>query len=175
MGTSVSPCTRVVRSLGAQYSMELSDPTDDRQGHGPGRRCSPRYRERFNRPFPVYHFPREALTHCPQLCMGIQPDARFPARSADALPATLHGHLTQAIYRNRPIQQQRHEGANACRLSMTRRAPQYFPGPNPRPFMIAPIALAAQMVSRHTAGAEPDMAMPYEAGAYTRSHHFPST
>jgi hypothetical protein len=35
--------------------------------------------------------------------MGIQPDARFPARSADALPATLYGHFTQAIYRNRPI------------------------------------------------------------------------
>ena len=38
-----------------------------------------------------------------QLCMGIQPDARFPARSADALPETLYGHFTQAIYRNRPI------------------------------------------------------------------------
>jgi len=35
--------------------------------------------------------------------MGIQPGARFPARSADALPATLYGHSTQAIYRNRPI------------------------------------------------------------------------
>jgi len=35
--------------------------------------------------------------------MGIQPGARFPARSADALSATLHGHFTQAIYRNRPI------------------------------------------------------------------------
>jgi hypothetical protein len=39
---------------------------------------------------------------CPQLCMGIQPGARFSVRSADALPATLYGHFTQAIYRNRP-------------------------------------------------------------------------
>ena len=51
----------------------------------------------------VYRFPRQALTLCPQLCMGIQPGARFPARSADALPATLYGRFTQAIYRNRPI------------------------------------------------------------------------
>jgi hypothetical protein len=35
--------------------------------------------------------------------MGIQPGARFPALSADALPATLYGHFTQVIYRNRPI------------------------------------------------------------------------
>jgi hypothetical protein len=55
------------------------------------------------RPNSVYHFPRQARTLCPQLCMGIQPGARFPARSADALPATLYGHFTQAIYRNRPI------------------------------------------------------------------------
>jgi len=41
---------------------------------------------------------------CSRLCMGIQPGARFHARSADAPPATLYGHLTtQAIYRNRPI------------------------------------------------------------------------
>jgi hypothetical protein len=38
----------------------------------------------------------------PQLCMGIQPGARFPARSADALLATLYAHFTEAIYRNRP-------------------------------------------------------------------------
>ena len=44
-----------------------------------------------------------ALTLCPQLCTGIQPGARFPARSADALLATLYGHFTQAIHRNRPI------------------------------------------------------------------------
>jgi len=56
-----------------------------------------------NRPISVYRFPRRALTLCPQLCMGIQPDACFPARSADALPATLYGHFTKAIYRNRPI------------------------------------------------------------------------
>ena len=56
-----------------------------------------------NRPITVYRFPRRALTLCPQLCMGIQPDARFPARSADALPATLYGHFIQAMYRNRPI------------------------------------------------------------------------
>jgi hypothetical protein len=35
--------------------------------------------------------------------MGIHRDARFPELSADALPATLYGHFTQAIYRNRPI------------------------------------------------------------------------
>jgi hypothetical protein len=57
----------------------------------------------LNRPISVYRFLRRALTLCPQLCMGIQSDARFPARSADALPATLYGHSTQAIYRNRPI------------------------------------------------------------------------
>jgi len=57
----------------------------------------------LNRPIPVYRFPRRALKLCPQLCMGIQPGARFPARSADALLATLYGHFIQAIYRNRPI------------------------------------------------------------------------
>ena len=65
-----------------------------------------------NRPISVHRFPRRALTLCPQLCMGIQPGARFPARSADALPATLYGDLymcpsygdvTHAIYQNRPI------------------------------------------------------------------------
>jgi len=39
--------------------------------------------------------------------MGIQPGARFPARSTDALPATLYGHFTQAIYRNRPTRNPR--------------------------------------------------------------------
>ena len=52
----------------------------------------------------MYCLPRRALTLCLQLCMGIQPDARFPARSAVALPATLYGHFTQAIYRNRAIE-----------------------------------------------------------------------
>jgi hypothetical protein len=52
----------------------------------------------------VYRAPRRALTLCQQLCMGIQPDARSPARSADALPVTLYGHFTQAIYRYRPIE-----------------------------------------------------------------------
>jgi hypothetical protein len=33
--------------------------------------------------------------------MGIQPGARFPALSTNALPATLYGHFTQAMYRNR--------------------------------------------------------------------------
>jgi len=56
-----------------------------------------------NRPISVYRFPRRALTLCPQLCMGIQPGVRFPPRSADALPTTLYGHFTQAIYRNLPI------------------------------------------------------------------------
>jgi hypothetical protein len=37
-------------------------------------------------------FPRGALTLCPQLCLGIQPGARFPARGADALPSPLFGH-----------------------------------------------------------------------------------
>jgi len=36
--------------------------------------------------------------------MGIQHGAGFPAQSADALSATLYGHFTQAIYRNRPIE-----------------------------------------------------------------------
>jgi hypothetical protein len=40
---------------------------------------------------------------CPQLCVGIQPGGRFPARSADALPATLYGHCTQAINRKQPV------------------------------------------------------------------------
>jgi len=31
--------------------------------------------------------------------MGIQHGARFPARSADALPITLYGHFAKAIYR----------------------------------------------------------------------------
>jgi len=53
----------------------------------------------YNRPISVYRFPHRALTLCPQLCIGIQPGACFPARSADALPATLYGHFTQAIYR----------------------------------------------------------------------------
>jgi len=35
-----------------------------------------------NAPISVYRFPRRALTLCPQLCMGIQPGARFPVRSA---------------------------------------------------------------------------------------------
>ena len=56
-----------------------------------------------NRPISVDRIPRRALTHCLQLCMGIQPSARFSPRSADALPTTLYGHSTQAIYRNLPI------------------------------------------------------------------------
>jgi len=42
--------------------------------------------------------------------MGIQPGARFPARSADALSATLYVHFTQAIYRNWPISTRPHPG-----------------------------------------------------------------
>ena len=60
-------------------------------------------RPTLTRPISVYRPPRRALTLCPQLCMGIQPDARFPTRSADASPATLYGHFTQAAYRNRPV------------------------------------------------------------------------
>ena len=59
------------------------------------------------RPTSVYRFPRQALTLRPHLCMGIQHDARFPARSADALPAALYARFTQAIYRNRPITSKR--------------------------------------------------------------------
>jgi hypothetical protein len=57
-------------------------------------------------PISIYRSPRRALMLCPQLFMGIQPGSRFPARSADGLPlpATLYGHVTQAIYRNRPIE-----------------------------------------------------------------------
>ena len=47
--------------------------------------------------------PGRVLTLCPQLCMGTQPGARFPAQSADALPVKRYGHFTSAIYRNRPI------------------------------------------------------------------------
>jgi hypothetical protein len=36
--------------------------------------------------------------------MGNQPDASYRAPSADALPATLYGHFTKEIYRNRPIE-----------------------------------------------------------------------
>ena len=77
-----SYCTRVETSLvsALETKQRLTDFT-----------CS------FQRPISVYRFPRRALTLCPQLCMGIQPDARFSARSADALPATLYGHFTQAI------------------------------------------------------------------------------
>ena len=55
------------------------------------------------RPISVYRCPRRALTLRPQLCIGIQSGARFPAWSADALSAALYGHFTPAIYRNRPI------------------------------------------------------------------------
>ena len=57
-----------------------------------------------NRPMSVDRFPRQAQTLSPQLCMGILPGACFLAPSPDAVPATLYGHFTQAIYRNRPIQ-----------------------------------------------------------------------
>jgi hypothetical protein len=57
----------------------------------------------LHRPVSVYRFRRRALTLCPQPCMGIQLGARFPAPSAGPLPATLYGHFTQAIYRDRPI------------------------------------------------------------------------
>jgi hypothetical protein len=46
------------------------------------------------RPILVYHFLRRVLMLCPQLCMGVQPVARFPAWSADALSATLYRHFT---------------------------------------------------------------------------------
>jgi hypothetical protein len=66
-------------------------------------RCNVRWVLVLNRPVSVYRFPRRALTLCPQPCIGIQPGASFPARSADALPATLYGRFNQAIYRNRPV------------------------------------------------------------------------
>jgi len=59
----------------------------------------------------VYRFPCRGLTLCPQLCMGIQADARFSARSADALPAPLYGHFTQAMYRIRPVCARPYRGA----------------------------------------------------------------
>jgi hypothetical protein len=62
-----------------------------------------------NRPSSLYRFPRRALTLCPQLCLGIQPVARFPARSADA---TLYGHFTKAIHRNRPINESCSQAVN---------------------------------------------------------------
>jgi hypothetical protein len=68
----------------------------------------------YNRP--VYRFPRRALTLCLQLSMGIQPGACFPARSADALPATLYRQFAQAIYRKRPTrpcQEERERVLNA--------------------------------------------------------------
>jgi len=74
----------------------------------PGRCFSPRHRISLNWPISVYRFPRRALTLCPKLCMGIQSGARFPAPSADALPATMYGYFTQAMYRNRPICSPRH-------------------------------------------------------------------
>jgi len=87
----------------------------------------------YNRPISVYRFPRRARTLCPQLCMGIQPEARFPARSADALPATLYGHFTQAIHRNRPIASLRPRPDNSAPASASavggavarRRPPQH--------------------------------------------------
>jgi len=57
-----------------------------------------------NRLISVYRFPHRALTHCPQLCMGFQPDA---------LPATLYGHITQVIHRNWPIATSTHIDAHA--------------------------------------------------------------
>ena len=56
--------------------------------------CSPSAFSASNRPIPVYRSPRRALTLCPQLCMVIQPGARFPARSADAVPESLYGRFT---------------------------------------------------------------------------------
>ena len=47
-----------------------------------------------HRPISVYRFLRRALTLCPQLCIGVQPGARFPARSADTVSATLYGQFT---------------------------------------------------------------------------------
>ena len=66
-----------------------------------------------NRPIAVYRFPCRALTHCPQLCMDSQPGARFPPRSADAWSATLYGHFTQPMYRNRPISGRPHREVTA--------------------------------------------------------------
>ena len=44
-----------------------------------------------NRPISVYHLPSQALTLCPQHCVGIQSGAGFPARSADACPQLCMG------------------------------------------------------------------------------------
>jgi len=82
-----------------------------------------------NRPISlrVYFRPRRALTLCPQLYIGIQPGARFPARSADALPTTLYGHFTQAINRNRPISAEPWPAAVAGRGEGEVRAPRERP------------------------------------------------
>ena len=78
-----------------------------------------------DRPDSVYGSPRRALTLCPQLCMGIQPGARCHTRSADALSATLYGHYTQAIYRNRPIDRHpRHQSYLKTLASSARRIGQ---------------------------------------------------
>jgi hypothetical protein len=84
------------RSPSSGGSPGSDDGYDNEVGWSIERRCC-------NRPISVHRLPRRALTHCAQLCMGVQPDARFPARSAAALPATVYGHFTQAIYRIRPI------------------------------------------------------------------------
>jgi hypothetical protein len=66
--------------------------------------------------------------------MGIQPGARFPALSADALSASLYEHFTSAIYRNRLIA--RHvidvHYEPSCREvnGILRRSGQYLSGPS---------------------------------------------
>jgi len=52
-------------------------------------------RSESNKLISVCRCPRGELTLCPQLCMGMQPGARFPARSADTMPASLYGHFTR--------------------------------------------------------------------------------
>jgi len=84
---------------------------------GPGRCCFPRHvTPSLNRPISVYRFPRRALTLCPHLCMGIEPGARFPVQSANALPATLCRHFTQATCRIRPIALKK-RGSEMCRMT----------------------------------------------------------
>jgi len=63
--------------------------------------------------------------------MGIRPGARFPARSADALPATLYGRFTQAIYRNRPFKVQWFHGQGTKQLAVEVKTGEQVGRPGP--------------------------------------------
>jgi hypothetical protein len=102
--------------------------------------------------------------------MGIQPDARFPAQSADALPATLLEHFIQAIYRNRPIV--------AFEFNLRR----YTSGPGPPPaHTVAPSGDPVAMIMPPKAGLRELGKPKFETGATLSEkykvrppHHIPS-